>query len=174
MVAVLVNEVLLSTDLGLSAEEVIVGYLRRWHVETVMQRLTESLRCEIRPLCYPKAALFGFALALVMYNALALVQATIDAAHGPDTSRTLSHYYLALEIAQASDGMLLALPATHWVEAAQQSPESFARALTDIAQGMDLTYYAKSPRGPKKLKAKPKHAQRKVHVSSMKVLKERR
>ena len=110
-------------------------YRQRWRIETVMQRLTDSLRCEIKPLCYPKAALFGFALALVMYNALALVQSAINAAHGAATSALLSHYYLALEIAQATDGLLIALPASQWVAWANVSPAEFAGALVGIARG---------------------------------------
>jgi IS4 transposase len=149
-------------------------YRLRWRIETVMQRLTDSLRCEIKPLCYPKAALFGFALALVMYNALALVQAAINAAHGVQTSARLSHYYLALEIAQTTDGLLIALRAPYWAAMANLSPADFAGVLVGIAHGMDLAYYAKSTRGPKKPKPKREHSRRKVHVSTMKVLQERR
>src|SRR4051794_2848785 len=65
------REMYLLTNLPPVVDGVTVSeqYRKRWRIETVMQHLTESLRCEIRPLCYPKAALFGFALALVMYNA---------------------------------------------------------------------------------------------------------
>ena len=135
-----------------------------------MQRLTESFRCEIRPLCYPKAALFGFAIALVMYNVLSIVQAAIEATHGRDTGRTLSHYYLALEIAQATDGLLIALPATRWSCLATVSSEEFAASMRRIAEKMNLKYYAKSPRGLKKPKTKPRHQRRNVHVSTKKLL----
>ncbi|HKB39125.1 MAG TPA: transposase [Gemmataceae bacterium] len=149
-------------------------YRHRWRIEVVMQRLTESLRCEIRPLCYPQAALFGFALALVMYNVLAILRAAIDAAHGRGTSQTLSHYYLALEIAQATDGMLVALAASRWAGGEAGSSEALAQQLVRIAAGMDLGYYAKSTRGPKKPKPKPQHVRHNVHVSTKKVLDQRR
>jgi Transposase DDE domain len=149
-------------------------YRRRWRIETVMQHLTESLRCEIRPLCYPKAALFGFALALVMYNTLALIMGAINAAHGRDTSETLSRFYLSLEIAQVTDGLLIALPAARWSHLGQQPTATVVQEMVRIAQGMDLTYYAKSSRGPKKPKPKLQHARRKVHVSTKKVLDDRR
>jgi IS4 transposase len=152
------------------ALQIAEQYRQRWRIETVMQRLTESFRCEIRPLCYPKAALFGFAIALVMYNVLSIVQAAIEATHGRDTGRTLSHYYLALEIAQATDGLLIALPATRWSCLATVSSEEFAASMRRIAEKMNLTYYAKSPRGPKKPKTKPRHQRRNVHVSTKKLL----
>jgi IS4 transposase len=149
-------------------------YRLRWRIETVMQRLTESLRCEIKPLCYPKAALFGFAIALVMYNALALVMAAIDAAHGSATSQKLSHYYLALEIAQATDGMLIALPASRWAHLADLTLPAFAGAMLRIAHGMNLAFYSKNTRGPKKPKPKPTHVRSKVHVSTMQLINERK
>lgn len=148
-------------------------YRGRWRIETVMQRLTESFRCEIRPLCYPQAALFGFALALVMYNAVSILLSAINATHGPDTSETLSHYYVALEIAQATDGMLIALEPSRWDSLADVAPERFASEMKRIAQDIDLKYYAKSKRAPKNSKPKPKHVRKKVHVSTKKLLDER-
>jgi len=146
---------------------------RRGRIAAVMQRLTEVLRRAIKPLCYPKAASFGFALALVLYNALTVVLAAHGAAHGAATRAALSHYYLALEIAQASDGLLVALPEC-WAAAAGWSPAALAQALRRIAQGLEPSCYAKSRRGPKKPKPKPKHARRKVHVSTKKLLDQRK
>lgn len=148
-------------------------YRKRWRIETVMQRLTDALRCEIRPLCYPKAALFGFSLALVMYNALSIVLAAIDAAHGPASSDGVSYYRMALEIAQASDGMLIVLPPSRWAELAELSITELASQMERIARGIELSHYAKTSRGPKKTKAKPTHKRRNVHVSTKKLLDER-
>ena len=149
-------------------------YRKRWRIETVMQHLTDTLRCEIRPLCYPKAALFGFALALVMYNTLSIVLATIAAAHGPVSTDSVSYFRLALEIAQASDGMLIVLPPSRWTQVASLPAAELARQMELIAQGMDLRYYSKSPRGPKKPKPKPEHQRANVHVSTKKLLDQRK
>lgn len=170
------REIYLLTNLSVAEADAMTvseEYRKRWRIETVMQRLTDSLRCEIKPLCYPKAALFGFAIALVAYNALSLVQAAIHAAHGKKSNSKLSFYYLALEISQATDGMLVALPSSLWTALNSLSAEAIARALLQIAGNMDLTYYSKSMRGPKKPKPKPKHLKRNVHVSTMKLLAER-
>jgi IS4 transposase len=171
------RELYLLTNLSVAEADAMTvseQYRKRWRIETVMQRLTDSLRCEIKPLCYPKAALFGFAVALVAYNALSLVQAAINAAHGADSSAKLSYFYLALEISQATDGMLVALPSARWATLVAMPPEAIARMMMQIAASMDLTCYAKSTRGPKKPKPKPEHAKRNVHVSTMKLLAQRK
>jgi IS4 transposase len=155
------------------AVEIAEQYRKRWRIETVMQHLTDTLRCEIRPLCYPKAALFGFALALVMYNALSIILAAINAAHGPTKSESMSYFRMALEIAQTTDGMLIALPALRWAHIGEIPPAELAREMQRIAKGIDIEYYAKTHRGPKKPKPKRRHRRRKVHVSTKKLLDQR-
>jgi IS4 transposase len=74
-------------------------YADRWTVETAFQHLTEDLRCEINTLGYPRAALFGFCLALVAYNAVSVVKAALRAAHGKEfVQEQLSMYYVTLEV----------------------------------------------------------------------------
>lgn len=54
------------------------------------------LHSEINSLGYPKAALFGFCVALVAYNVLALVKAALRSAHREDKiANKVSGYYLA-------------------------------------------------------------------------------
>jgi hypothetical protein len=62
-----------------SPGETISGWERR-----TFQHLTEDLRCEIDTLGYPKAALFGFCLAVVAYNVVSVTKAALVAAHGRD------------------------------------------------------------------------------------------
>lgn len=50
-------------------------YHNRWKWETAFQHVEAYLHSEIKTLGYPKAALFGFCLALVAYNVLAVVLA---------------------------------------------------------------------------------------------------
>ena len=49
-------------------------------MERMFHTLTVALTCEIKTLGYPQAALFGFCLAVVAYNAVALVQASLRGA----------------------------------------------------------------------------------------------
>lgn len=148
-------------------------YRLRWRIETAFQHLTESLTCEINALCYPQAALFCFANALVAYNALSILKSAIAAAHGRDCVGSLSHYYLALEISETTDGLLIAMPAEQWSCFAEMTPAEFAAAVTDVAAKLDPKYYRKSVRGPKKPKPKKKHKKRVVHVSTKAILEKR-
>jgi hypothetical protein len=60
---------------------------------------------------YPKAALFGFCLALVAYNVLAVVLAALRGVHGQQTvDEEVSLYYLANEVATTYHGMMIAIP----------------------------------------------------------------
>ena len=82
-----------------SAQTLAARYGKRWTIETMFQALTETLTCEVPALGYPKAALFGFCLALMAYNAVAVIKAALRAVHGGETvQQAISTYYLALEI----------------------------------------------------------------------------
>ena len=90
-----------------SAQTLAASYRKRWTIETMFQELTETLTCEVRALGYPKAALFGFCLALLAYNAVAVLKAALRAVPGGEqVQQDISMYYLALEIAQTYDGMI--------------------------------------------------------------------
>lgn len=149
-------------------------YRKRWRIETAFQTLTVALNCEVKTLCYPKAALFVFALALVAYNAIAVVEAAIARERGRQEAELMSHYYMALEISQATDGMLIALPVERWLKLNTIPLNKFIDALCNVAKGIDLSVYRKSIRGPKKPKPKKKHQKRKVHVSAAKILAQRK
>ena len=60
-----------------SAERVADLYRKRWTLETAFKHLEAYFTSEINTLGYPKAALFGFCLALVAYNLLAVVLAAL-------------------------------------------------------------------------------------------------
>ncbi|MDB4650143.1 transposase [Pirellulaceae bacterium] len=95
----------------------------RWSIETAFAKLTTDLRCELNTLGFPKAALFSFCVAVVMYNALSSVVAALRVAH-PEvptgtkrksgTDRTFSIYYIADEISGVSRGMSIAIGEEHW------------------------------------------------------------
>ena len=145
-------------------------YRTRWKIETAFQKLSTTLNSEINTLCYPKAALFVFALALIAYNSFAVVQSVIAKERGRQFAELMSHYYMALEIAETTDGMLVALPPEQWTKKANAPVHKFNQQLRKIAANVDLSVYQKSIRGPKKAKAKKKHVKNKVHVSTAKLL----
>lgn len=150
-------------------------YLRRWTVEGMFQELTENLGCEVNTLCYPKAALFAFGVALVAYNVLAVTRAALRAVHGEEkVEKEVSGYYLALEIAGVYLGMMIAIPAEHWVGFQSLSVAEMAGVLRELAAKMKLMRYKKHPRPPKKASPKRVSDKRQPHVSTAKLLNERK
>jgi DDE family transposase len=146
-------------------------YADRWTIETAFQHLTVDLACEVDTLGYPKAALFGFCVALVAYNVVALVKGALRAAHGAEyVAEQLSMYYLTLEVAQVATGMEIALGADAWAIFRQLSTAEFATTLVAIAQRLDTKKYTKHKRGPKKPPPKKLSAKQQTHVSTARIL----
>lgn len=171
------TEVVLLTNLPAEdADAIAVSnlYRTRWKIETAFGHMTLAMNCEIKPLCYPRAALFCFANALVAYNALSIVKGMIAIEHGRDAGESMSHYYMALEICETTDGMLIALPEARWSEVHAMPVSIFASELRTISKSIRLATYRKSVRGPKKTPPKKNNNKRSVHVSTAKILAERK
>jgi Transposase DDE domain len=146
-------------------------YAGRWTIETAFHHLTVDLACEVDTLGYPKAALFGFCVALVAYNVGALVKGAVRAAHGAAyVEEQLSMYYLTLEVAQVATGMEIALGAEPWEIFRQMSLSEFATTLVAIAQRLDTKKYTKHTRGPKKPPPNKLSGKRQTHVSTARIL----
>jgi IS4 transposase len=147
-------------------------YRTRWHIETAFQELTESLRCEVNTLGYPKAALFAFALAVVAYNVLVVLRAALASGQGPGRAgEELSSYHLATEVAVMAEGMAVALPAASWEPFAAMTPAALAGWLQATAAGLDWRRYRKNKRGPKK-EARVQRTRRGAHRSTARLLKQ--
>jgi hypothetical protein len=157
-----------------SAQAVCDLYRRRWTLETVFQEITTTLACEHPTLGYPRAALFGFCLALLAYNAVSVLKAALRAAHGATTvTETVSGYYVALEVRQAADGLSVAIPADEWAGFGTATAAAMATWLRAAAAGIDLRRYRKHPRGPKKPPPKKAAYQNGGHVSTERLLQQR-
>ena len=145
-------------------------YRRRWTIEGLFLEVSQTLDCEIKTLAYPKAALLALCLGLVAYNAVALLKAALRAAHGTEETAKLSGYYLALEIRQTYDGMMVAIPAEHWAVFGSYSDAQLARVLKELALKVSLPRYRKHPRGPKKKPPRRVKYQNGEHVATAKVI----
>ncbi len=153
------------------AVQLAEAYRKRWTIEGMFLEMTETLSCEIDTLGYPKAALFAFCLALMAYNAVSVIKASLRSVHGLEKiDEELSGYYLALEIEQMYPGMMVAIPPRHWTWWAKLSPQQMAEVLKDVAKKVDLAKYKKSPRGPKKKAPKRTAYKNGSHLSTAKVL----
>jgi IS4 transposase len=150
-------------------------YRQRWSIETAFQEVAENLNGEIQTLGYPRAALFGFCMALVGFNLVSVILTAIRVAHSQnDDSQAVSIYYVCDEIAHNYRGLTLVLNDDDWTKQfASLSPAALARKLVTIAKAINLRRYRKHPRGPKKPTTIMKKRKRN-HVSTARILAENR
>ena len=156
------------------AVEVSELYRTRWKLETLFLHITNTMNCEVPALCYPKAALFCFCLALLAYNALSIVKGVLAIEKGREEAEQLSHFYMVLEISETTDGMLVAIEDAEWEPVANLTARQFATEIRRIAKGIDMTNYRKSPQSPKKPSPPKKKSQKQVHVSTARILAKRK
>ena len=149
-------------------------YRKRWRIESMFQEMSQTLQAEIATLGYPKAALFGFCLALVAYNALSLLKASLRSVHGEQALEQVSGYHLALEIRGTYEGMMVAVPAQRWEVFGRIRHQEFVRLLRKLAQGVSLYRYRKNPRGVKKPPPKKTLYQNGGHLSTYRLLQQRK
>jgi hypothetical protein len=176
------TEIHLLTNLPqkVSSKRIAMAYLSRWSIEAAFHKLTMVLRCELNTLGYPEAALFGFCLAVVMYNAVQTVTAALRAAHpervAEATKKKLkfSFYYLADEIAGVWRGMAIVIPDQQWTAAfATKTPKQLAKNLLWLARRVNADHFLTNPQSIKKRK-KPRPIKHGGHVSTFRTLQKRK
>ncbi len=145
-------------------------YRKRWRIETLFQVATETFHCEIKTLGYPRAALFSFCMALVAYNLFSCLKAILGSVHGTDIEGKLSYYYLADELEGTYRGMMIALPPEQWSDFGSMSLTQLSSVLQDWARLVKLSAFTSAPRKEKKKKPKPSYDRRHPHVSTARLL----
>ena len=168
------KELVILTNLPESAADAIRIsdlYRKRWRIETMFQELESHLQSEIDTLGYPQAALFGFCVALIAYNVLAVVKAALRQVHGEEKIRNeVSGYYLAGEISRTHEGMTIVVDPEEWAVFQTMTQQLFVDVLIQLAQNVQLEKYKKHRRGPK-LKAPPRTSSKnEPHVSTARLL----
>lgn len=150
-------------------------YRKRWTLETMFQSLTVMLQGEVTTLGYPRAALFGFGVALAAYNVLSTVQAALRAAFGAEKVQDeVSGYYIANEVRATSFGMSIALEPVAW-EPFQTMPSAMlAKEMVRWARHVHLQKLKRHPRGPKTPVPKRTRHVAEPHVSTARLLAESR
>ncbi len=150
-------------------------YRGRWTIETAFQHLAEYFNSEINALGYPRAALFGFCVALVSYIILSVVKSAMSSVHGAKVvENEISGYYLADELSATYRGMLIAISKENWVVFQQMTAHKFTNILKKLAEKMKLYRFQKHPRGPKKPQPKRKGSKNTPHVSTAQILAKRK
>jgi hypothetical protein len=161
------------TNLPAKVSAVVVSeaYRQRWSIEGGFLDLTTTLDCEIDTLCYPRAALFVFCVAVVAYNLQGAIKAVMRSEHGQEkVEEDLSRYFVSDEIGQVYRGMMVALPAAEWVIVREMSFEDYVALLKRLARNVDFERYPKAHRKPKKVKPKRQYDPAHPHVSVAKLL----
>jgi hypothetical protein len=168
------TELIIITNLppsDVDAIEIAEIYRKRWTIETMFQELEAHLKSEINTLGYPQAALFGFCVALIAYNVLAVVKAALRRVHGEDKIRNeVSGYYIAGEISRTHEGMEIAIEAEEWGEFQTLTQQMFVATLLQLAKNVNLSLYKKHKRGPKKARPPRISNKNEPHVSTAKLL----
>jgi IS4 transposase len=165
------------TNLPASVGAVAVAdiYRGRWAIETAFQELAAHFNSEIATLGYPAAALFAFAVAVTLYNALALMRAALAVHHGATpVDEDVSGYYIAAELATTTRGMLIAIPPAHWDPFEQMPAAAFAAEIVALAGAVNLSHFKKHPRGPKLPQPPRVHDPASPHVSTHRLIEARK
>lgn len=148
-------------------------YRRRWTIETLFARLERNLQSEIAGLGYPKAALFGFAVALAAVNVFAVVHAAMEAAKKavPEAAdMPLSDFAIVQEARSANAGMDLVLDDEAWDQFHKMTPKALAKCLQNWSKHINWRRFRKAVRSTKKTKPKRTRFKDKPHVSTARLL----
>jgi hypothetical protein len=168
------NEIRMLTNLDKAvadALKIAEMYRERWGIETAFQRIEGHFNSEINTLGYPKAALFGFCLALVAFNLYAVVMASLRAAHPEtDIKKDVSEYYIASDIRAIYSGMVIALDYEDWAVFRDATIAQMAVLLGDLARSCNTLKLQKNKRGVKKPKNEVTFDKNTPHVSTLKLL----
>ena len=169
--AILTN---LSSDVA-NAAAIADLYRRRWTVESLFARIERNLQSELATLAYPGAALFVFAVALVVSNIFAVVHAAMTAAQKTVdepkvAAMPLSNFAIVEEIRTTHRGMDIALSEECWQQFQSMAPAPLAKHLLRWARHIDWNAFRKSERGPKLPRTERTRFRDKPHVSTARLL----
>lgn len=148
-------------------------YRRRWTIESFFAHVERNLQSEISGLGYPRAALFGFGVALVTANVFAVVRASLEAAKAsvPLVAKMpLSDFAIVEEARAVHRGMDIMLDDAAWLPFHAMAPRALAVCLTRWARNTDWPRFRKAVRGPKKPRKPRTRFKDKPHVSTARLL----
>lgn len=152
--------------LSVSTAQIAQVYWRRWWIEGLFLRLERVLHIEAGPLGRPRAALLGFASAVLAHNVLSLVSTCIEKVHGPEPRVLVFH--VGRQVGAGYEKLMVALGHTPVLT----GREDAARLLA-LAERVDPIRIVTSPHGPKRKVDKPYVAATaaREHVATARVLK---
>ena len=130
-------------------------YRTRWSIEGMFGRLESVLHSEVTSPGHSRAALLGFAAAILAYNVLALLARCVEQAHRQqEPPPEVSTYHLAVQIRGSYEGLLIAVPPECWPPWHSADPGHLAKQLLYLARNINPRQVATSKRKPKLTKPK--------------------
>jgi hypothetical protein len=106
---------------------------------------------------YPRAALFGFCVALVAYIILCVIKTALGSVHGAEVIKNqVSGYYIADEISATYRGMMIAIDYKHWLVFQKMTITKFVNRLKTLAENVKLSAYQNILEAPRNRNQKGK------------------
>jgi IS4 transposase len=135
----------------IGAGQITELYRTRWRIEGMFGRLESVLNSEMTSFGHPRAALLGFAVSVLAYNVLTLIQRCVEQAHQRqhEPSPEVSTYHLALQIRSSFQGLLIAVPTECWPSWHKADPCRLVEHLLCLARHLDPRQGVTSKRKPK-------------------------
>ncbi len=154
------------------ARQIAQAYRKRWKIEAAFGQLAESFNGEIETLGYPKAALFSFCMALMMFNVVSVIKTAIAAGHeNSELAEEISTYFVALDISETWSGFRIAIGDNEFRKLeGQRTSAQLAKRLQTLGMQVNLKQVRKSKRGPKRPPPKRKSGNRGNHVATSQIL----
>jgi IS4 transposase len=136
---------------GIGAGQITELYRTRWRIEGLFGRLESVLNSEMTSLGHPRAALLGFAVSVLAYNILTLLQRCVEQAHQPQHAPPpeVSTYHLAQQIRSSFHGLIIAVPPETWPSWLEADPRRLVERLLCLARHINPRQVATSKRKPK-------------------------
>jgi IS4 transposase len=139
------THILINSNLSMgaaNAKTIARLYRDCWTIQSAFQKLAQYLNSEINTWGYPRAALFGFCVALVAYAIMSVILAALASVHGVDViEQQLSGYYVANEISGIYLGMMIAIDYDHWTVFRQMALSKLVKVLQDMAAKVKLSAF---------------------------------
>jgi hypothetical protein len=118
--------------------------------------------------------LFGVCVALVSYMILSVIKAALENVHGKGTLEQVSGYYMADEISGTYRGMMIAIADENWIVFRHMTNSELLLVLKQLTANVNLSALQKHPRGPKKPAPKRKSSKNHPHVSTARIIADRK
>ncbi|MCC5637403.1 hypothetical protein LC593_16455 [Nostoc sp. CHAB 5844] len=106
---------------------------------------------------------------------MSTVQAALRSVHGTEKIEAeISSYYLADEIKGTYRGMMIAIPPDEWCVFQNMTFTELSQTLKHLAGLVKLRTFRRHPRDPKKAQPKRTYLKNKPHVSTFKILNQKK